>query len=84
MVKLFDIISQADEFEIAPRQAANLDSALSLTAAKIPIFPVTVFRDATGKWKKKPAITGWQLVFPYGLHPGDDLINYPPDGSGRG
>lgn len=27
MVKLFDIISQADEFEIAPRQAANLDVA---------------------------------------------------------
>lgn len=24
-----------------------------------------------------------KLVFPYGLHPDDDLINYPPDGSGR-
>lgn len=57
MANLFEIICEADEFDIAPRQAANLDVALSLAAAKIAIFPVTVFRDATGKWKKKPAIT---------------------------
>jgi hypothetical protein len=27
---------------------------------------------------------GHKLVFPYGLHPGDDLINYPPASSHQG
>jgi hypothetical protein len=60
MMELFGIAGKVVEIDIAPGRARNLDVALSLAAAEIPIFPVTVFRDATGKWKKKPAIKGWQ------------------------
>jgi hypothetical protein len=60
MENCFEFASESDEFEIAPRRAKNMDVALSLAAAKIGVFPVKVFQDPTGKWKKKPAVKGWQ------------------------
>jgi hypothetical protein len=60
MTNLFGVAGKAVELDVAPGRSENVDVALSLAAAKIPIFPVTVFRDASGKWRKKPAIKGWQ------------------------
>jgi Virulence-associated protein E/Bifunctional DNA primase/polymerase, N-terminal len=38
----------------------NLTVALQMAAAGIPVFPMHVFKDASGKWIKKPAIKGWR------------------------
>ncbi len=50
---------EADELSLTLR-SANLDVALRIVAAGMPLFPVTVFQDHNGRWKKKPAIRGWQ------------------------
>jgi hypothetical protein len=38
----------------------NLLAALGAAAAGIPVFPMRVFKDGSGKWKKKPAIKDWR------------------------
>src|SRR6266436_5200200 len=40
--------------------AANLFAALEMAAVGIPVFPLHVSRDDSGKWTKKPAIKGWR------------------------
>jgi hypothetical protein len=60
MANLFDAVTEVGEFEVAPRRAANLDVALALAAAGIAIFPVKVYQDANGRWKKRPVVKGWQ------------------------
>jgi hypothetical protein len=56
MEELLDVIAGTDEL----RRSTNLDVALALAAAGIAIFPAKVFQDAIGKWKKRPAVKGWQ------------------------
>jgi hypothetical protein len=41
---------------------ANLDAALRLAAAGLPIFPVKVVRDGAGEWKKPPLVKDRQRV----------------------
>jgi hypothetical protein len=62
MTNLSRVAGKVVESDTEPGRSENLRAALSLAAAEIPIFPVTVLRDATGKWKKKPAIKAWQNV----------------------
>ena len=62
MTNLSGVAGKVVESDTEPGRSENLRAALSLAAAEIPIFPVTVLRDATGKWKKKPAIKAWQNV----------------------
>jgi hypothetical protein len=38
----------------------NLRVALEMARAGIPVFPMRVFKDDSGKWIKKPAIRGWR------------------------
>jgi hypothetical protein len=45
---------------VADIHASNLQTALELAGAGVPIFPARVDWE-DGKWKKKPIITGWQL-----------------------
>jgi|SRR5580704_3237918 hypothetical protein len=62
MTNLFGVAVKAVELDITPGQSENLDVALSFATANIAIFPVKVFQDANGRWKKKPAVKGWQNV----------------------
>src|SRR5262249_4262768 len=39
---------------------ANLSVALEMAAAGIAVFPMLLFKDGSGKWRKKPAIKGWR------------------------
>jgi hypothetical protein len=40
--------------------STNLTVALKMAAAGIPVFPMRVVKDGSGKWVKKPAIKGWR------------------------
>ena len=60
MANLFDVISEVDGLDSHAGRAEDLDVALALAAAGIAIFPVKVFRDASGKWKKRLVVKGWQ------------------------
>ena len=46
----------------ANHRDANRSAAVRLAAAGIPVFPVKVFRDEEGEWKKPPCVSGWQQV----------------------
>ncbi len=42
-------------------QHLNLAAALALAAAGLPVFPVQVkLNPSTGRWDKKPCVSGWQ------------------------
>jgi hypothetical protein len=40
--------------------STNLTVALEMAAAGIPVFPMRVFKDNSGKWTKKPSIKDWR------------------------
>src|SRR5262249_55421069 len=47
----------------AGKDPSNLDVALALARAAIPVFPARCWHDAAkGKWQKEPHVTGWQKV----------------------
>jgi hypothetical protein len=46
----------------ADHRQANLDAALRLAAAGIPIFPVRMFQNEAGEWNKPPLVKDWQRV----------------------
>ena len=47
--------------------AANLFAALEMAAVGIPVFPLHVSRDDSGKWTKKPASVKSSLLKRPGL-----------------
>jgi hypothetical protein len=60
MTNLFGVAGKAVELHIAPGRSENVNVALALAAAGIAIFPVKVYQDANGRWKKRPAFKGWK------------------------
>ena len=46
----------------ADHRQANLDAALQLAAAGIPVFPVKMVQNGVGEWNKPPLVRDWQRV----------------------
>jgi len=50
----------ADEAAEVRRRFENLDAALALAAAGLPVFPAAIERRLDGTWSKRPLVSGWQ------------------------
>ncbi len=57
-----DSANQADHPQADGHRHANLDAALRLAAAGLPIFPVRMVENQVGDWDKRPVVKGWRRV----------------------
>jgi hypothetical protein len=57
-----DAAPEADHRQAHGHRQANLDAALRLAAAGIPVFPVKMVQNGVGEWNKPPLVKDWQRV----------------------